>query len=457
MQDYIREVSFRELWYYLLSKWKIFVISFAGVLVLAGAFYAYKANNTVVNQNSDEIDIGILSNLDETDSILVEEIFKKYSEYDQLEKTIENSYVYTMDSYNVYRLQKKYYLDTDYVINYNEDIYSDYSNELIDAYRLFAVDDVIKNRLLNLGIEGLNFMDLDYMISSSTYGKVVSFYYRARSEADCRLISEEVDKYLKENYNLLNETIGKHTFTFINESMNILYDEYIDNAKSNYNNRLSYIMRDINSKLNELPEDVRTEVLRVIEREQEDEQEDEQKNDSITFMSAFMPYVKNICIISVAVVFLVALYFVLAISFTRRIVNIRDVMSIVGSDDCYMVSDTESKSLIRKQLESGGVVYLTQTIAEILAVNLKKRDVSEVIIMTDDYSLAGVENLKNELGKLNISCEAYVSDDKIAQKVNDKSVIFVGRYSRSRVLDMRAQVKVCKMLNARIIGGLLEC
>ena len=256
-----REISISELWWYVVSKWKWLVIGMVvGALLFGvyGAYSAYRANGSEKTNVPNEY---TMEDLTPEEQAAINALLEDYDVYLEEAERVKNNYLMKLDYNSLPYYTVSYYINTNYSYNYLE-VKEDYTDELVYLYKTFLQGDEVNQKILDLNIEGLELIDLNYLRTVANEGDVIKIAFVA-GEEECKkivnVLCEEIEKYNE----YATDIVGEHELTKISEDstyaygnlikdiqnlrmaeLNALYME-IASVKENFNERQKYVFDEL--------------------------------------------------------------------------------------------------------------------------------------------------------------------------------------------------------------------
>ena len=443
-----REISISELWWYVISKWKWLVVGMVVGALLMGAFGAYRA---YANKKADNAETtNIAENLTKEEREEVEKLIEDYEFYLLEVERLENNYLMNLDYNLVDRCTITYYVDTDYSYNYM-DIQENYATELVAAYKAYANSEEIKREIINLGIDGLEELDLNYIITSSNEGNIVKFSIVA-GEGECITIATLIDEKINKYYDCLSEKIGEHKLVAIGKDIANVYSENIKNRQSVQDAYLKSIADEINLNKKSLS----ISQIKVFEGVIAENDVIETTNKNVKAIE-----IKNYIIGLFGGLALAVLVIVVVFIAGKKIYSTSDIEQMYGIEIIgkVLLDKTVNKSVIRKInniITKEAEVSQKEYVAEIIIRKCELDGINKVVFCSS------TKNAINEIPEIiqivqsagiTIKCiKDIVCDKNSIKTVINNNIIFVEQINVTKKMDFIAEVDIADKILVNTIG-----
>lgn len=449
-----REISISELWWYVISKWKWLVIGMVVGALLMGAFGAYKAYSANNAENSKEI---AMEDLTEEEQEEVKALIEDYEFYQAEVERLENNYLMNLNYTDVYRCLFSYYIDTDYSYNYL-DVQEDYATELVSVYKTYVGSDEVRHKIMELNIEGLDEIDLNYIISTSNEGNILRVVVYGNEEGYTS-ISEVIKTAIEEYQSIASEYIGEHKLVAISSDTIKAYSEIIKNRQRMQEEYLKCLSDEL----------VATETImsekQVLVYENSIADNDETSSDITSEITTSLVNKKYIVVGTLGGMSIVVVIVIVTFMAGKKIKSVSELNQVYGVDvlgkilkdgrSCrYAIKNinkinTDETETIQKK-------YITETILNKCKQNsiTKIAFCSTVSGLTEEFSDA--IKVLNDAG-IDSKCVTNINCDSEALNVAVKSrnVIIVEQLNVTTKNNISAEIETCDKLSINIVGLIL--
>lgn len=440
-----REISISELWWYVISKWKWLVIGMVVGALLMGAFGAYKSATNIGFSSTIKMEDLTVEEQQEVKALVEDYKFYKI----KLEEN-ENSYLMKLNSNAVYRCLITYYVDTDYSYNYMN-IEDDYSDELVSLYKTYAVSDDVRDKIVNLNIDGLVHTDLNYMISVSNEGNIVKISVYALKE-DCEVIADVICELLKEYYSVATEFIGEHSLKQISADIVELYNENIKNGQTV---KKAYV-KGLSENIDATKALLSSAQKQVFEAEISGQSDSNNGDFKITLNKKYI-VVGAVAGIAVSVIGVLVIFIL-----GRRVKSVSEIEQVCGIDVLgRIIKDSSAgKYALRKINKIKNIKTeneQSQYVADTILNKCRKDEIKELALASSvGFSAEELEIIVKSLTDdgIKVKCIENLICDSVALNlvVEHKNVVFVEKLNVTTKDDIFAEIEVCEQLSVNVVG-----
>lgn len=442
-----REISISELWWYVISKWKWLVIGLVVGALLMGAFGAYKAYSANNAETSKEI---TMENLTEEEQEEVKELIEDYEFYQAEVERLENNYLMNLDYNNLYRCLLTYYVDTDYSYNYM-DVQEDYATELVSMYKTYVSGNEVRKRIMQLDIEGLEEIDLNYMISTSNEGHIVRVAVCA-GEEDCVKIADVIGTAIEEYHSVAVNYVGTHKLAIISVDTIEVYSESIKNRQST----LTAYTKGLSDKITATQNTMSPSQVAVYEDIVSDETDTAGPATTSLFNKKYV-VLGAIGGMAVAVVI-----FIVSFITGKKIKSVSELYQMYGMEvSGWILRDNVSGKYTIKKINKidtdASETEQKKYVAEIILSKCIQNDIREVVFcsticgLTEEISDV-IKSLSN--AGINSKCISNINCDTEALRVavKSKNVIIVEQLNMTTRSNISSEIETCEKLAINILG-----
>lgn len=452
-----REISVRELFWSFLFGWrKIVCLGIIFGILFTMLRYVQDTNNynKSLNEEVSLEDELMKSELEEVENIktLREEV-KKYREY------LNTSPVMQMDPYNEPMIEVQYKIQSDYVMNYTEDILQDYTQDVLSMYSRYLASGKFRKALItgaNLDISSTQLKELIGVNRESNMMYVVVAYPEEEKLG-------EIAKVLRE---LLSEKegeiqgIGSHKLVFMGEDQYEIVNDSLIEKKNTILGRIATF----NVQINQLEASLTDDQKDVLE---EDEKEEKEKLD------LKQPNIqKKYVIVGIALgILLAGVWIVCGVLFTGKLQNPEEIRSMYGESllgeinlgnrkkGVFSVIDDKLiaiKNRRRKKLSQEQQIAVACANAAIFCKRQKIVDIymtgSEIEHLKPEF----VQMLEQELTKQGIGVKTgnnmYYNAESMEKGGEIGNILFLEQVGESVYDEICNEIQLVKEQNMKIVG-----
>lgn len=266
-----KEINLVYIFWKIIYSWRAAIIwGIIFACLLSGIKFIKDLQSSNVSQEID-IETSKLSMPEEEQLKLERAIIENNAIERQLASNLqyqENSILMNIDPYNVNQILLQYFIDTHYIINLNEDIQQDYTQELLSFYSAFVKNsELIKNCAQNLTLDNEQYLtelikvNNDVSVSGKTSFLItITGKDMAQAEVIAEVVKDAVDEYKEE----LSSKICSHDLMLISDREQVVQDNELAEKQAKtestiYNLRVQ--QENLKAKLN-------SQQLQILESEQ---------------------------------------------------------------------------------------------------------------------------------------------------------------------------------------------
>lgn len=262
-----REIRLMDLFWNIAYNWR-FLLGCAVIIAVLMGGVCYSNNlrsirniKTVQNDTQQqEMSIEELKEgLTEAEQRAVSDAEFVYTKMKKKQSYRDSSVRMNLDPYAKDVVTLQYYVDTDYVVNYTEDIRPDYSNELIEGYVSYIENQGIQRELTDyldwdvdmeyigelFSVGGRLASDGTATGTVNAAGNTFVIFVSGESRERAEELAECIEKLLDEYREILTEKIGSHRLILIDKYGSVVTDaglaqeqEVLDNSIAAYQTKL---------------------------------------------------------------------------------------------------------------------------------------------------------------------------------------------------------------------------
>ena len=190
MDNYEREFKLKEIFWYIIGKWKWLVAGLLIGAVLLGGYTAYKNNKS--NQPVSE------EELTEDQLKAVDNAIELYKTHINMANRAKDNYILDFNTENVYVEVLQYYINSDYKMDYTDVIGVDYTASIAEAYRSYIGSNEFKNIITGYKMKGIDYRNIGYVIYAGINSRLLTVTVKGVNKADADKLAEAADKAINE-------------------------------------------------------------------------------------------------------------------------------------------------------------------------------------------------------------------------------------------------------------------
>ena len=442
-----REISLIELWWYVLSKWRVLIIGFLiGTIIMTGVVLVmnYYSNNSVVFMEEDELK----SSLDNEQLQEVDIAVDMYNNYKDTQKSNSNSYLMMINPSMAYKFECQFYVE------------KDDPESVMELLKARAKGSEVNKKILALNIAGLNEADIDSVIEATYVGGVLNIVvYGMKDDVEVigNIITEEIKNYAA---NILI-TVGKFDILLMNSSVSGANSKEIRNVQEMRKSDLKFLSNTLNEKIATLNTEQRN--LYEIYINGNNSSPSTLILNSVKKLNAV--HVITGAVVTVMIMVIVAVFRFIAGPKLRSVKETEQVydVEIFGK----ILSDKNKKGpdkvIAIKRHQYNGLENTDaqiRYIANIIAVKCKKTGVQNVsLCCTEDGETNIKQSLVEELKKQDITCNVLnnvINDyQSVDEMVECKNAIILGQIDVTYKKNFNEELEVCDKLLVNLMGMIM--
>lgn len=385
MDNYEREFKLKEIFWYIIGKWKWLVAGLLIGAVLLGGYTAYKNNKS--NQPVSE------EELTEDQLKAVDKAIELYKTHINMANRAKDNYILDFNTENVYVEVLQYYINSDYKMDYTGEIGVDYTASIAEAYRSYIGSNEFKNIITGYKMKGIDFRNIGYVIYAGINSRLLTVTVKGVNKADADKLAEATDKAINEYTASIKNIIGEHSITLMTKSETEMYDDSllgtqnsIKNAEENALNNLEKAIKAFNNKQTKVYEE---KIAELEDKEYVEEQEEITKKPLID---------KKKIIVGAAggFIFAAAIIFVIYVS-GSRLRNREDIKNIFKDGFVKYVVTSDNKLKYSKRLRISSTSGQYEYTGRLIEDACRQKGITEVIAVS---SIGMTDETKNIVDKI---------------------------------------------------------
>ena len=445
-----REISFNELWWYVLSKWRVFIVGFViGTVIMAvvvGLVNMYSGKN-VVFMTEEELKASLsATQVEEVDRTV--ELFK---EYEAASKTHSTSYLMQLNAGMAYKYNCQFYVEAASV----ED-----TENIMELLKARAKGAQVVSGIDALEIYGMDESDMDGIIFASYVGGVLDISVFGKKDdvkAIGDIISAELEFYSEE----LTELIGKYELAKLNASVSKANSQEIRELQECRKDDMKHMESVLTAKVN------------ALSASQKSLYELRKGGDAAVADKVIINTVKKLNVVHVLIGSVIAVMIMVVVAVIRFIMGPK-LRSVNEVEQVYnveilgkIISDKNSKGLDKifavKRNHYSGLNNREEQVDYIANAIYNKCNLNSYTGLTLCYCGDGENDIKEKLynalkGK-GLTCD-LVKDIQCNAKshnvmVNAKNTVIISQIDVTLKKNLMEEVGLCDKLDVNLMGMLI--
>ena len=445
-----REISFNELWWYVLSKWRVFIVGFViGTVIMAvvvGLVNMYSGKN-VVFMTEEELKASLsATQVEEVDRTV--ELFK---EYEAASKTHSTSYLMQLNAGMAYKYNCQFYVEAASV----ED-----TENIMELLKARAKGAQVVSGIDALEIYGMDESDMDGIIFASYVGGVLDISVFGKKDdvkAIGDIISAELEFYSEE----LTELIGKFKLAKLNASVSKANSQEIRELQEYRKDDMKHMESVLTAKVN------------TLSANQKSLYELHKGGDAAVADKVIINTVKKLNVVHVFIGSVMAVMIMVVVAVIRFIVGPK-LRSVNEVEQVYnveilgkIISDKNSKGLDKiaavKRNHFSGINNREEQVDYIANAIYNKCRINDYSSLTLCYCGDGEKDIKeklyNALKEKGLECD-FAKDIQLDAKslnemVNAKNTVIISQIDVTLKKNLMEEVGLCDKLDVNLMGMLI--
>ena len=445
-----REVSFNELWWYVLSKWRVLIVGFViGTVVMAAIasmVNLYSGNKVVFMDEED-----IRASLTQEQLAEVDRTVELYEEYQDSVDVNKNSYIMKLNAGMSYRYNCQFYVAADTV---------EATENLMELLKARVKGEQVVDAIAALNIFGMDESDMDGIITAAYVGGVLDISIYGK-ENDVKAIGDIVSNELKTYSKELQTLVGKFELSMLNESVSKANSSQIREIQEYRKADMKYMQTALNEKVAALSYNQKS--IYDIEIGVNTAGSNAAIINSVKRMNAV--HVVLGAVMAVMIMVVVAIIRFLTGPKLRSINEVEQVynMEILGK----IISEKNSKGLDKifalKRHHYNGLDNSDdqiEYIANAIAKQCMAKEYNRINLCCCDGTEANIKDkLVKALNNKGIACDLLKNlvweTDAVNKMVNDKNTIIIGQIDVTKKRILEEEIGLCDKLEANLMGMLM--
>lgn len=253
------ELDLKDLVFYMLMRWRFFILFAVACSALFGGISALRGMRTLKNaeavQEAGERDSMAKEQYELSKEVLTRQIAAIQEEIETQEAYKANSILMNIDPYEVYRVSRIYYISTDYQIIPGA-VYQDVNpaTSILNIYASVAKDGEFPEKIYRAAGGHTTAQDLKELIQVNADAENQLLTVTAKG-ADASLptaLISCIEEALKDSQNTISETIGAHEITQVEETSGFTMDTELSDMLSKMESKVTDLQNNLAKKQEEL-------------------------------------------------------------------------------------------------------------------------------------------------------------------------------------------------------------
>lgn len=468
-----REISLQELFWKILYRWRLVIVSALIFALLLGGYSYLKSRKNVRSEG-------------EQSQVSVEEMEKKLSKEEQEalaqaqalqsqigeKKDYQNySILMNLDAKHQNIKTLEFYVNTHYVANYTKDMKRDYTTELLDSYGAY----ITSNGILQ-DIKG----ELKWKEKDSYIGELISekgakdemggkctftVTITGKDEEKVAELSDAVQTAIEKYHSTLEEKIGSHDLVLVDSYNSVIVNQDLMTKKTELNNSQNNLQSQLTALKSAFSEE-QLQILNGIDQEDDEEVVQIQPKASIS--------VKHILLGLIAGAVLSAFWIVLCYILNKNIKTSEECQDLYGVRILGNISPQREKNekafaAVDRWLEKrqGKEVWSQEEESELILTNLtvtsKKEGLTQILFTT---SLHLQEEEKERIyyfidkleqsGVKAVFAENMIRNARTFEQMSEmENVVLIEKVGATPYQTIEKQLLLCSEQAANVLGMII--
>ena len=445
-----REISFNELWWYVLSKWRVFTVGFViGTVIMAvvvGVVNFYSGKNVVFMTEEE-----LKASLNATQIEEVDRTVEMFKEFEVATKVHNKSYLMQLNAGMAYKYNCQFYVEAGTV----ED-----TENIMELLKARAKGTQVVSGIDALEIYGMDESDMDGIIFATYVGGVLDISVYGKKD-DVKAIGDIISAELEFYSDELKELIGNFELAKLNDSVSKANSQQIRELQTFRKDDMKHMESVLNGKIATLSANQKNlyELLKG---------DSASVADKVIINTVKKLNIVHIFIGSVMAVMIMAVVAVIRFIAGPKLRSVNEVEQVYNVEIFgKIISNKNSKGLDRvlavKRNHYNGLGKLEEQIDYIANSIYNKCKLNEYTNITLCYSGDSeseiIEKLNSALGKKGVVCSLVKNvewDTKtLNEMVNIKNTVVIGQIDVTLKKNLMEEVGLCDKLDVNLMGMLI--
>lgn len=466
-----KEINIKELFYYILLRWKVlligmvFGIAIFGTLSYVKNYKNYRATANMQEDLSEEAE----NKLSESEVDYVDMVSKIYQSSLESQDRYKNSYLANMDYSAVHKAVLTYYIKNDPRYT-NESDRNDFYDDIAVAYLDRLTSEEFYDGITRI-VKDISINQASFVVSSTVDHHIITVIIKTSSDDDMNALSAYAKECMQSWQNDLYTLIGKHEIALGSEystvgsdsdinSMQVNYLSDLNSQKDsikNYVGRMNYnqivlLEHNLNSTIKELfsltyeglglsaPPTIVEDVVKPT------------VNKKYLLIGVFFGIFVAVCCISCK-------FF-----FSGKIESRDELIHYYGVNILGTLGKIDKNKIWKKLygIKQEKNVEATKDIVEILDLCVEKKNISSVTLLSsgvkkDEFNDIVVSiNKRLENDGIEMLAAHIESDADLVQAIKSSDTIIIAeKYSVSSKEKMKNELEFCRMFGKEVLGCIM--
>lgn len=314
-----REISLNEIFWKILLGWRqVICLALVCAVLLGGFKYvkdlrAYQAVKNTVSMEEAEKQL----TEDEKEKVITaQELQKRIGEYDSY---METAAIMQVNPYAEEVVQLQYYVKSDYVFNFTQDVVHDYTDDITTMYRNYLAGGKVSQRIVDELGKDISQEDFSELLEVEQEGASIYVTIGGLEKEELEKSADILDSLMKEKETEL-QSIGSHELKLVDKSFNVIVNQELLDKRNNMLNTITAL----ENQLTALKAGMTESQLRALENERE-----ESGQPVVTTVQPGFSF-KYVVLGLLAGIFLAGIWIVFKVLFSSKLQNSEEVRSQYG-------------------------------------------------------------------------------------------------------------------------------
>lgn len=325
-----REISFREVIWRYLKKWRLALVSaiLFSVIFAGGKYIKDKRDADIIKEESVTTIEDVEQNLTDDEKKQIDKVRELQQELERKETYCENSVLMKIDPYNKKVAVLEYYVELTEVSSTSEEMYNSILGSVTEAYHSYIEN---KGIISDIGADEYEAELVSSGIIKDT--GIFNVFVEGFDEKSVNELADKISKSLEKVQVNISETIESHTLVLLNRTITTTIDENLNSIQKNACEAIEQTENEIDEALSEL----NSQQLYVLEGELNTDRTLEQNEG---FQAKIE--IKNILIGIMFGLFIVFLYVLLEFAFGRYLKYADEIHDMFGIKVLGVIPDNKA-------------------------------------------------------------------------------------------------------------------
>lgn len=453
--------------------WLVIVMAVIFALLLGGYKYA-KDSKAASSKDMTEDISDMTSGLSDADRTAVDNVLLVQDNLNQQQEYADNSILMKINPYDESNVVLQYHFDTGYVPQGEADS-EDYSNDLLSSYQNYVnegalssdlsskgidVDIQYLNELINCTIDNdkLNNSDGTLAINSTSNSFEIKVIHV--NEKKCQELAEKITECLEEYQKILDDSVGAHTLTLVDQS----YSRVVDKSLWTYKyDRVNSIVT-MQEKLDTLKEKLNTSQLDIVEKSNKQNEINKKADSAQKQESTVRISKKYVAVGGLGGIVLACLLIVFCYIMRGTINRAEDIQYLYNLRILGELDTSDRKNIfigIWNKIIGKKHTLTREEEENLLITNLKmsceKNQIKKLLIsgcgqQDSDWAKRIVKELHEAGTEVDVETNVFFSPDAFEKLAQFNDIVLVEKVRNSQYTDIVKEIEICMEHQIRILG-----